>query len=482
MSTRPFSADYWSAVEVIGPDQARAMQESRLAEQLAYLAANSEFYRAKFAEHSVNIDRVTTLDHLADLPFTEKQELRDSLAEHPPLGSHVAAPMSEIVPIQASSGTTGSPSYVGLTESDITIWSELGARALYANGFRPGDRMLHGFGMSKGFVGGLPVVQIARHMGIVDIPIGAEAGAERLLRVQADQRPEALIGTPNFLAYLAEQAPDIVGVPAAELGVRSISVGGEPGGGLPAIRDKLQSLWGATSREMLGGTDLGCIYWGECEAGEGMHFHSPDLIIAEIIDPADGQVLAPAAGVEGEVVYTALGRRASGVAAAALPHPRSRRRHRHRLRLRSDRIQGSVCRAHRRHAHRPRHQRVPVSGEATRGGDGAAHHRAHPYPPRLRGSFHPASTACGGRSRRRRRPRTPPRGEGRHRGPDPLGPQHQGRCGADRRGHAEAAGSRQGRTGRARRRRGRAVSGPRPGLSQASTQRTTSDSSAREVR
>ncbi|KJR07255.1 MULTISPECIES: phenylacetate--CoA ligase family protein [Gordonia] len=311
MSTRPFSADYWSAVEVIGPDQARAMQESRLAEQLAYLAANSEFYRAKFAEHSVNIDRVTTLDHLADLPFTEKQELRDSLAEHPPLGSHVAAPMSEIVQIQASSGTTGSPSYVGLTESDITIWSELGARALYANGFRPGDRMLHGFGMSKGFVGGLPVVQIARHMGIVDIPIGAEAGAERLLRVQADQRPEALIGTPNFLAYLAEQAPDIVGVPAAELGVRSISVGGEPGGGLPAIRDKLQSLWGATSREMLGGTDLGCIYWGECEAGEGMHFHSPDLIIAEIIDPADGQVLAPAAGVEGEVVYTALGRRAS---------------------------------------------------------------------------------------------------------------------------------------------------------------------------
>jgi phenylacetate-CoA ligase len=311
MAVAPFSAQHWSAVETLAPAEARAVQDERLREQIAYLAAHSAFYRAKFAEYGVDPSRVRTVDDLVGLPFTEKPELRDSLAASPPLGTHVAADEAEIVQIQASSGTTGSPSYVGLTASDITTWCELGARALYANGFRPGDRLLHAFGMSKGFVGGLPVVQILQYMGIVDIPIGAEAGAERLLRVQADQRPNALIGTPYFLAHLAEQAPKIVGRPARKLGVRAISVGGEPGGGLPAVRAKLESLWGATSREMLGGTDMACTYWGECEAAEGMHFLSPDLMVAELINPDTGEQIAPVEGAQGELVYTALRRQAS---------------------------------------------------------------------------------------------------------------------------------------------------------------------------
>jgi phenylacetate-CoA ligase len=148
-------------------------------------------------------------------------------------------------------------------------------------------------------------------MGIVDIPIGAAAGAERLLRVQADQRPNLLIGTPHFLAYLAEQAPAVVGQKASELGVRALSVGGEPGAGLPAVRQNLEALWGATAREMLGGTDIACTYWGECEAADGMHFLSPDLMVAELIDPATGERVEPVAGAEGELVYTALRRQAS---------------------------------------------------------------------------------------------------------------------------------------------------------------------------
>jgi len=308
MAVTPFSAQYWSAVETLPPAVARAVQNERLREQAAYLAAHSAFYQAKIG---ADLAKIRTVEDLAGLPFTEKQELRDSLATAPPLGTHVAAEMSEVVQIQASSGTTGSPSYVGLTSGDIATWCELGARALYANGFRPGDRLLHAFGMSKGFVGGLPIVQILQYMGIVDIPVGAEAGAERLLRVQADQRPNALIGTPYFLSHLAEQAPAIVGRPARELGVRAISVGGEPGGGLPAVREKLESLWGATSREMLGGTDIACTYWGECEAVDGMHFLSPDLMIAELIDPDTGEQIAPVEGAQGELVYTALRREAS---------------------------------------------------------------------------------------------------------------------------------------------------------------------------
>lgn len=308
---RPASSACWSPVEVLPRAQAQLVQDERLREQIAHVATNSAFYRDKFARHGVDPGAVRRVEDLPELPFTEKQELRESLAAYPPLGAHLAVDPAEVVQIQASSGTTGSPSYVGLTASDVTTWCELGARALYANGFRPGDWLLHGFGMSKGFVGGLPITQIARYLGMVDIPIGAEAGVERLLRVQADQRPATLIGTPYFLTHLAEQAPAVVGKQADELGVRTISVGGEPGGGLPAVREKLEGLWGASVREMLGGTDIACTYWGECEAQNGMHFLSPDLLVAELIDPTSGEVVAAETGAEGELVYTALQRRAS---------------------------------------------------------------------------------------------------------------------------------------------------------------------------
>lgn len=310
-SVTPHSDTHWSEIESLPEDRTRPRQDELLREQISYLAAHSAFYQDKFAEHGITPGDVRGVDDLPRLPFTEKQELRDSIATAPPLGRHVAARREDVVQVQASSGTTGSPSYVGLTAADVDVWCELGARALYANGFRPGDRALHAFGMSKGFVGGLPVVQTLQYMGIVDIPIGAEAGAERLLRVQADQRPELVIGTPHFLAHLAERAPSIIGRRASELGVRAISVGGEPGAGLPGVRNNLESLWNASVREMLGGTDIACTYWGECEAADGMHFLSPDLMVAELIDPDTGDRVEPVEGATGELVYTALRRQAS---------------------------------------------------------------------------------------------------------------------------------------------------------------------------
>ncbi|MCO7218551.1 phenylacetate--CoA ligase family protein [Klenkia sp. PcliD-1-E] len=313
MTRTPRSTNFWSEVEVWPAERIRREQDTGLRRLLDYLSRNSNLYRDKAAVAGVPLSSITSVGDLHRFPFTEKHELRESLGQLPPLGRHQAAADQDIVQIQASSGTTGSPSYVGLTRSDQMIWNEMGARVFYANGLRPGDRALHAFGMSKGFVGGLPIVQVLQYMGICDIPIGAEAGAERLLRVQADQRAAALVGTPNFLVHLAQQAPRVLGVTADTLGVRVISTGGEPGGSIPAIRNQLEALWGATAREMLGGTDLGCLYWGECEEGSGMHLLSPDLMIAELIDPDTGDVLEPAAGVSGELVYTSLDRQASPV-------------------------------------------------------------------------------------------------------------------------------------------------------------------------
>jgi len=301
---------FFNDIEGAPWEDVRRIKLERLLEQLRYVSQHSAFYQQKFAQAGVDPSGVRRLEDLERLPFTEKAELRTSLARTP-LGLHRAAPWEHIAQIQASSGTTGSPAYVGLTRRDQYVWQEMGARCLYANGVRPGDLAMHGFSVSRGFVGGLPMSQIVLHLGAIEIPIGADAGTERILRVTADLRPQALLATPYFAIHLAEQAPLLVGAEARSLGMRAVSVGGEPGGGIPSVREKVEHLWGASCRELCGGTDLGCAYWAECETMRGMHEMAQEFIYVELIDPATGAVLAWTEGTAGELVYTAIDRECS---------------------------------------------------------------------------------------------------------------------------------------------------------------------------
>jgi len=303
----------FNSIERLPWIEVTALQTRRLAEQMAYLEKNSLFYQGKLAEAGLSFSAIRGLEDLACVPFTVKQELRDSLKAQAPLGLHRAAPMESIVQMQASSGTTGSPSYVGLTAQDRESWTEITARALYASGIRPGDIVLHAFSMSKGFVGGVPIYQGVSHIGAIDLPIGADGGIDRLLIAARDTRPRCIVGTPNFLLYLGHTAPDVIGMRANELGVEHLIVGGEPGGGIPAIRDELERLWGARCCEVMGGTDLGCTYWAEDKDQRGMYFVGPDYILAELVDPGSGRVLPWEEGAIGELVYTSLARQASPV-------------------------------------------------------------------------------------------------------------------------------------------------------------------------
>ena len=303
----------FAGIESANPAAIRSFQEARLRQQIAYLSQRSAFYRRRFREAGLSFDAIRTIDDLAAVPFTVKSDLRESLERVRPLGEHLAAPLEDVVQIQASSGTTGSPSYVGLTENDVLSWQEVTARTLFACGMRPGDLVLHGFSMSKGFVGGVPMFQAIQYLGATDIPIGADGGVERLLVAARDLRPQCIVGTPNFLLYLTDAAQDAIGMDVADLGVRRLFVGGEPGGGIPAIRNEPQSRWNATCCELLGGTDLGCAYWAESDDQTGMQLVGPEYVLAELIEPVSGRVIPFDNGASGELVYTALGREASPV-------------------------------------------------------------------------------------------------------------------------------------------------------------------------
>ncbi|HYD76584.1 phenylacetate--CoA ligase family protein [Ramlibacter sp.] len=301
------------------PNEARpwpelqALQLQLLHGQLRYLAQRSTFYQRKLAAAGIAPEAIRSLADLRRIPFTTKQELRESLQAEPLLGLHRAADPADIVQVQASSGTTGSPAYVGLTAADREHWAEMTARGLYACGIRRGDTVLHAFSMSKGFVGGIPIWQGITRIGAVDLPIGADGGVDRLLIAARDARPRCIVGTPNFLLYLATVAPDLVGRRATELGVQRLVVGGEPGGGIPAIRQGLQEHWGALCCEVMGGTDLGCVYWAEAEDQRGMYFVAPEFILAELVDPGTGDPVEWKEGATGELVYTSLQRQASPV-------------------------------------------------------------------------------------------------------------------------------------------------------------------------
>jgi phenylacetate-CoA ligase len=287
-------------------------QFAALALQLDYLERKSPFYAEKLRAAGVAPGfRPRNAEELAGLPFTNKQEVRHSLAAAPPFGLHAAADPGDFVQVQSTSGTTGSPSYFGLTPSDRDSWSEMGARCLAAAGFRAGDLVVHSWGMGKGFAGGVPVVQMIQHLGACVVPVGAEAGAARLLTVLNDLSARTLVGTPSYVRYLGEQAPSVLGCTAAELGVRAMVVGAEPGGGIPTVRAYLQELWNATSSEVLGNSDIAPLIWGECEDRSGMHFFGHGHVLPEIVDPATGDALTVEDGTTGELVYSALTRQAA---------------------------------------------------------------------------------------------------------------------------------------------------------------------------
>jgi phenylacetate-CoA ligase len=291
-------------VEARDPAEQRARDEAALRAQLAYLRERSAFYRDRLAGAEA-----VGLDDLPGLPFTTKDEIRESLAAEPPLGRHLAAPPEAVRRVYSTSGTTGDPSYVAVTDADLTGWVEIGARSYAACGIAPGQRAVLTYN-SGPFVAGAVLDSWTRIRANV-IPVGS-GNTERLVKAFQLLGAEALGCTPSYAIYLADwcRARDI---DPLRLGVRHLAVAGEPGGGEPATRELIEEAFGATVREAMGIADVSPSLWGECEEQAGMHFCGNDHVHIELIDPADDAPLPWEDGAEGELVYTSLRREAMPV-------------------------------------------------------------------------------------------------------------------------------------------------------------------------
>jgi phenylacetate-CoA ligase len=295
-------------VETRSWDEQLALDDGGYRDQLAYLYARSTFYRDKLMSAGLaSAEGAGGLDRIADLPFTEKRELRETVTPENPIGAHLCAAPEEIVRIYSTSGTTGAPSFIPLTAGDLDNWVLGSARSYAASGVGAGERIVSTYNAGP-FVAGAALQSFDR-IGLCHIPVGT-GNTERLLTAIELLEPDAAVLTPSYAAYLVEWAAER-GQDLRGSSVKRVLVAGEPGGGEPAFRAKLEQGWGATVTEAMGIGDIGISLWGECEAQDGMHLGARGFVHPELIDPETGTARPLEDGASGELVLTHLRHRAA---------------------------------------------------------------------------------------------------------------------------------------------------------------------------
>jgi phenylacetate-CoA ligase len=276
--------------------------------QLAYLFERSAFYREKLAAAGfASAEAAGGLADIAQLPLTDKREIRATCSPEDPIGAHLCAARSEIVRIYSTSGTTGTPSYVPLTEGDLDNWATASARSYGASGIVAGQRLVSTYNAGP-FAAGAALAAFER-IGLCHIPVGT-GNSERLMLAVEQLRPEAAVLTPSYAAHLVEWAVER-DMDLRGSSVERVLVAGEPGGGEPAFRAVLEEGWGARVTEAMGIGDIGVSLWGECEAQDGMHLGARGIVHAELIEPETGGALEWDDGATGELVLTHLRHRAA---------------------------------------------------------------------------------------------------------------------------------------------------------------------------
>jgi phenylacetate-CoA ligase len=293
------------AVEARPWDEQPALDDPAYRAQLAYLLERSPFYRRKLA--SAGVTGAGGLAEIAGLPLTDKDELRDTRTEENPIGDHLCATRQEIVRIYSTSGTTGEPSYIPLTASDLENWLVGSARSYAASGVRAGQRIVSSYNAGP-FVAGAALASFDR-IGLCHIPVGT-GNTARLIAAVEGLAPEAAVLTPSYAAYLVEAAIER-GVDLARSSGERVLVAGEPGGGEPGFRERLEHGWGAKVTEAMGIGDVGVSLWGECEQQNGMHLGARGFVHPELIDSDTGAAIPLADGARGELVLTHLRHRAA---------------------------------------------------------------------------------------------------------------------------------------------------------------------------
>lgn len=284
--------------EKLTRSEIEALQTERLKKTVRQ-CMNSEFYRRRFAESHIDPDDIRSLSDLSRIPFTTKQDLRDSY----PFGMS-AVPLSRVVRLHSSSGTTGTPTVILHTQRDLDEWANAVARCLYMVGLRPGDIFQNssGYGM---FTGGLGFQYGAERLGMLTVPAAA-GNTKRQIKFITDFGTTALHAIPSYAGRLYEVMEEMGIDPRRDTHLRTLIIGAEPHS--EEQRRRIEQMLGVKAYTSFGMSEMcgpGVAF--ECTEQNGLHIWE-DYYIVEIVDP---MTLEPVPeGEVGELVLTTINREA----------------------------------------------------------------------------------------------------------------------------------------------------------------------------
>lgn len=285
---------YQPEIETAPREKIVELQNERLSATVRRVYENVPFYRNKMEQAGVTPDDIRTIDDLHMLPFSYKQDLRDTY----PYGLF-AVPLKDVVRLHASSGTTGKQIVVGYTRNDLDVWDECVARALTAAGCTDEDivHVSYGYGL---FTGGLGADGGAKRIGATTVPVSS-GNTQRQVTILKDFGSTILCCTPSYALHIAEVLY-ASGYTKDDIKLKAGIFGAEPW--TNEMRRKIEEMLGLTAYDIYGLTEIigpGVAF--ECKEQTGMHVNE-DHFIVEVIDPDTGEVLPE--GTQGELVFTCI--------------------------------------------------------------------------------------------------------------------------------------------------------------------------------
>ena len=301
------NSEYWNPIlETMPQEKLRALQLKKFKEIFTWAYERSKFYHNLYRDAGIEPGDIKTFEDIRKVPKIEKSMLRGAQGKDPfPYGDMLTVPLDQVTEYRQTSGTTGQPVYQGDTWQDWELSTETFCYGMWAQGYRPGDRVFVPFGYNI-FIAFWAYHYASEKIGCETIPGGVLDTSARILKMQ-ELKATAMGATPTYILGMAETARKMGINPPKDLFIRKITVAGEPGGSIPATRKRMEDAWGAKVYDQVGSTEIG--HWGwECRHQSGLHVND-GLYLVEIEDIETGKPIDKP-GQRGKMVATNLNRMA----------------------------------------------------------------------------------------------------------------------------------------------------------------------------
>ncbi len=302
---------YWN-MEVepkLNTSEMKDFQLGKLKDALKWQYENTPINRKRFDKAGVKPEDIQSFKDFADaIPPSGQEEIREVITEigldMEKLMLHLFGEkrMQDLYLLTTTSGTTGIPTPYPNFKASIGDAQEIMSRAVWRMGIRPGDRIGLCFGLSMHAAGTPQVLWYQNFPGIRLIPIGAEAGTEKILQFLQLFNVNVFTGTPSLALHLIERCPEVLGIPIKNLGIKVLILGAEPGAGIPEVRKRLETEYGAKVYDSGAGYGCSCDY----PVYQGMHWLADDYAYYELIDPETKKSVPMENGATGIMVGTSL--------------------------------------------------------------------------------------------------------------------------------------------------------------------------------